>query len=234
MKLLITGDTHRNAEQFEYLRYEFDKEPFDACIICGDFGIGFRDAEKDSYLNGLEKYPFDILFVDGNHENFDYFNSLEVKEWNGGKVHFLRNNIIHLMRGEIYTINNKKLFTYGGGYSIDKERRLLSMEWGSYKCWWKEELPSEEEYNNALNNLKKNDWKIDYVFTHSAPISILPLIQEFFISPDKKLSDSCNEQLEEINKNLKFKEWHFGHYHGDKNIDNKFFLHYKMNVRREL
>ena len=49
--------------------------------------------------------------------------------WNGGYVHKLRHNLIHLMRGEIYIIEGKTFFTFGGGYSIDKPFRKENVSW---------------------------------------------------------------------------------------------------------
>ena len=35
------------------------------------------------------------------YENFDLLNALPEKEWHGGRVHEVRENILHLMRGQI-------------------------------------------------------------------------------------------------------------------------------------
>jgi hypothetical protein len=39
--------------------------------------------------------------------------------------------------------------------------------------WWAEELPSDEEIQNAEKNLAKIDYKVDYVISHCAPQSIV-------------------------------------------------------------
>lgn len=61
-----------------------------------------------------------MLFIDGNHENFDKLYSYPVETWYGGKVHKI---VIHLMRGEVYSIEGSSIFVMDGGYSIDKYRR---------------------------------------------------------------------------------------------------------------
>lgn len=58
--------------------------------------------------------------MDGNHENFKQLNAYDVDIWNGGKVHFIENEIIHLMRGQVFEIDGTRFFTFGGVYSIDK------------------------------------------------------------------------------------------------------------------
>ena len=35
--------------------------------------------------------------------------------------------------------------------------------------WWPEELPSAEEYSEALANLERAGWAVDCILTHCAP-----------------------------------------------------------------
>ena len=123
--IYCTGDTHGN--QYKWVE---QLEPVlssgDILIICGDFGIGFwngRYWSEETFLDYISEQNYTVLFVDGNHENFNKLNSYPVEAWNGGKVHKLRHNLIHLMRGEVYCIEGLRVFTFGGGYSIDKYRR---------------------------------------------------------------------------------------------------------------
>lgn len=236
MKLKITGDTHGDKNRLlDYIQLHNYQPDFDTLLICGDFGyIWSGNVGEKAYLDKVEEYAdFDILFVDGNHENFDKIQSYPVEIWNGGKVHRIRKNIFHLMRGEIYIINGKKLFVFGGGYSIDKEWRLQNERYGGSKCWWEQEFPTQQEIDNALTNLEKNDWKVDYIFTHSAPTNVLPLISEFFISGAKANVDIVNSTLETIRQLTEFEHWYFGHYHGNKNFDN-FSLLYETSQNLEI
>ena len=98
-----------------------------------------------------------MLFTDGNHENFDKLYGYPTETWCGGRVHKICSNVIHLMRGEVYCIGGCSIFDMGGGYSIDKYRRTEGVS------WWPQEMPSEEEYNNALENLRKVDLKVDCI-----------------------------------------------------------------------
>lgn len=72
----------------------------------------------------MDSQPWTILFVDGNHENFELLDDYPVSSWHGGKVHFIKESVIHLMRGQIYTIDGLTFFTFGGGYSCDIETRV--------------------------------------------------------------------------------------------------------------
>jgi 8-oxo-dGTP pyrophosphatase MutT (NUDIX family) len=108
--IFITGDTHGrydirklNSKSFS-MGKQLTKE--DYVIIAGDFGfIWFGNREDDYWIKWFNKKPFTTLFVDGNHENFELLNSYPVEKWNGGKVHRISNSVIHLMRGQVYTIN---------------------------------------------------------------------------------------------------------------------------------
>ena len=59
--------------------------------------------------------PFTVLFVSGNHENFDLLKVLPTEEWHGGKVQFIRPHVIHLLRGQVFEIEGYTFFTMGGG-----------------------------------------------------------------------------------------------------------------------
>ena len=171
--------------------------------------------------------------MDGNHENFPKIYSYPIEQWNNGKVHKIRNNIRHLMRGEIYTINSKTFFTFGGGYSIDKERRLNYEKAYNRKVWWEEEFPTKQEIDNAYKNLEKYNWKVNYIITHSAPTNVLPMVSEFFISSLKADIDIVNSTLEDIRQKTDFDHWYFGHYHGNKDFD-KFTLLYELSRNVEI
>ena len=138
--IYVTGDIHGN--QFKWLE-QIDPvlKEGDIIIVCGDFGIGFfqqKYSSEESFYDFISVQPYTVLFVDGNHENFNKLNSYPMEVWNGGYVHKLRHNLIHLMRGEIYIIEGKTFFTFGGGYSCDIETRV------EHRSWWQQELPTTQ------------------------------------------------------------------------------------------
>ena len=235
MIIKVTGDTHGDRDRMrEYIEQHNKIPSFDVLLVCGDFGYLFKYNNKGErkFLDKIEEQAnFELWFIDGNHENFDTIYNSPIEEWNGGKIHRIRKNIIHLMRGEVYTINNKNLFTFGGGYSIDKYDRLEYEERTMKKVWWEKELPTEKEIQNAYTNLEKVGWRIDYVFTHSAPNALLPAVKEFFISEIKEETDILTDTLEDIRRKLTFKHWCFGHYHGEKAINDQFtILHHTSKI----
>ena len=115
MSIYITGDTHGTFDLrkvvyfFKGREEEFSRD--DYLIICGDVGVcGFMASDEAKTRDILRNLPVTVLFVDGNHENFEQLNSYAVETWNGGKVHFIESNIIHLMRGQVFEIDGKKFF----------------------------------------------------------------------------------------------------------------------------
>ena len=50
----------------------------------------------------------------------------QLEEWHGGKVrHILRDQIIYLERGQVFKIEGKKFFTFGGASSHDIQAESL-------------------------------------------------------------------------------------------------------------
>ncbi len=212
--IYITGDVHGDINRFSeaFIPNESSMTKDDYLIICGDFGFIFaNDDEEKECLDTLATKPYNILWLDGNHEAFDVINEYPVEMWNGGKIHRIRENIIHLMRGQVFTIENKKFFTMGGAYSIDRYMRKKGVS------WWPQELPSDEEYKEATENLLKND-DIDYILTHTAPREIVRRMGYYPDAHDMELTGF----LEWVMYECDFKHWYFGHWHEDKDVGDDF------------
>lgn len=215
--LYITGDTHGDQEEWAQYIDPFLK-PDDTLVIAGDFGVGFWDGRmwaEETFYDWLETRPYTVLFVDGNHENFDKLYSCPVSEWNGGRVHKLRSNVIHLMRGEIFRIEGRTIFVFGGGYSIDKPLRKEGFS------WWPQELPSAEEYENAERNLARFDFRVDHIITHTAPqetLYYLTHMRSFGIRGDIPEDRELTTFLDTVRQRTAYTSWYFGHYHIDAEI----------------
>lgn len=209
--LFITGDTHGGANESKLnARYfpnykECTKE--DYVIIAGDFGYVWDNSSKEVHLREvLNRRKFTTLFIDGNHENFDLLDTYPIVEKFGGKVRQIDTSIFQLLRGEVYNIGGKSIFTFGGASSIDKVYRQEGIS------WWSSELPSNAEIENALNNLEKVNYKVDIVVTHTCRSSLLPVA---IGGINKYGEDICNKFFEEIHSKLEYKLWCCGHFHKD-------------------
>lgn len=178
--IYATGDTHGNWEK---LRRFADENPqltkTDLVIVAGDFGGVWSERTLDKDLKTVEELPFTVLFADGNHENFDLLNSFPVTEWQGGKVHIIKpNNIIHLMRGQVYELYNGdrllRIAVFGGADSSDKELRLEEKTLTGVKTWWPEETITDKDILELTKNLRANG-NVDYFLSHS-PSATLKLL----------------------------------------------------------
>ena len=167
--IYVTGDTHGNFRRFqpEYFPEQAGVTKNDVVIIAGDFGgVWFGDSRDDETLDWLERLPVTLAFICGNHENYDALERYPVAEWHGGKVHRVRPHVLHLMRGQVFELESYRFFTMGGAKSHDTNHRI------NHISWWRQELPSDEEYSEALQNLERYNWQVDYIITHCAPTSI--------------------------------------------------------------
>lgn len=243
--IYVTGDTHRNFSRFSPGRFPEMRAmtKADTIIICGDCGVLWYGGRRDEIqLALLEDLPFTIAFVDRNHESFTALSKYPVEEWNGGKVQFLRPHVIHLMRGQIFTLEGRTFFTMGGASSHDVEDGILDPAADGYherllrlliegkrqyrilsQSWWPEELPSEEEYAEARRNLDAYGWTVDYIITHSPPSGLAERLGR----PRDELTDF----LEEIRQAGSYRRWMFGHCHRDQAIDEKHMLMWEQIVR---
>lgn len=240
----ITGDTHGdwihrvNMDSFPEQK-EMTKD--DYVIILGDFGIWRDSPQQRWYLNWLEEKRFTTLFIDGNHENYDILDSYPVEEWHGGKVHFIKQSIIHLMRGQVFDIDGLKFFTFGGAASHDISDGVLEIddprvkEWRddpdkmyriNHISWWEREMPSQEEMDEGIKNLAEHNNKVDFILTHCTASSIAALLSHGLYKPDK-----LTDYLEEVRCNVDYRKNIFGHYHQNLAVSDKDICLYEQIIR---
>lgn len=182
----------------------------DYLIILGDAAIcwdgGAQDAAvREFYLS----IPVTTLFLDGNHENFDILENIPTERWHGGEVHLIASGIIHLMRGEVYDIDGRSFFVFGGADSYNKAELTPGL------TWWEQELPTEEDYRNAWTNLKLYDFSVDYMLSHAGPYEAVGEIGFGSYDESAKLA----HQLQRFADNTDFREYYFGHFHEDATVE---------------
>ena len=220
--IYVTGDCHGNFARFEPKHFpeQANMTKDDTVIITGDCGgVWFGDSRDDETLDWLERLPFTLAFVCGNHENYDALERYPVAEWHGGKVHRVRPHVLHLMRGQIYELEGYRFFTMGGARSHDADYRI------SHLSWWQQELPSDEEYNEALQNLKRCSWQVDYILTHCAPTSNIRKESRH------NEADQLTDFLQDVQDKTDYRYWLFGHYHDNRMIDARHILLWEQIVQ---
>lgn len=208
--IYVTGDMHGEPERL-YDR-EFRKiKKGDILIVCGDFGYIFDGSKNEkAFINFFADRKFITAFVDGTHDNLERINRCRTTVWKGGMVHRIKGNLLHLMRGQVFEIDGKRIFTFGGGESVDKDMRLES------GLWWREEEPTPLEMANGAKRLDEYDCRVDYIITHEPPslVKSAMLLRKGAADRVNKL----NGYLEEIGRSCEYSHWYFGSLHEDRII----------------
>lgn len=220
MSIFITGDTHGSFSRFSSQNFSEGKNlnRNDYVIICGDFG-GIWDTDEHNlsekyWLDWLNAKPWTTLFVDGNHENFTRLNSFPQVEFCGGFAHQIRPHIYHLMRGEIFEIDNCTILAFGGAPSHDKEFRIKDIS------WWEDEVPTAADFDNAKKNLALYNNKVDFIVTHEAQASAFYEMALYGkIPPSQYLPNETSKQIQDLISNVEYKQHYFGHHHLNKRFN---------------
>lgn len=250
-QIWLTGDIHADPRRFNNENFPEQKD-FDGeenyVIVLGDFGLvwALKESEEERWwLNWLNEKNYTTLFVDGNHENFERLATFPVKEWHGGKVHEIRPKVLHLMRGQVFDIGGSNFFSFGGASSHDIQDGILDFkdpDWKRKACelnvagalyrtkgldWWEQELPTQEEMDEGMQNLEKCGGKVDYVISHTPSTGVLREMEAKRLYSTDRLTD----YLDVVRKTIEYKKWFFGHMHVDRQITEKDYCLYKQIVR---
>ena len=250
--IYLTGDTHAEFSRFNTKNFPEQKEMTkdDMVIILGDFGGIWHDSREERYwLDWLNDKPFTLCFVDGNHECFTryYSDEFPIVDFHGGKAHQIRDSVYHLMRGYVFDFEDQSFFVMGGASSHDIWDGILDpddfpsneafmstyKEWCRLRkmfrvnkiSWWKEEIPSDEELQRGLDNLKAHDNKVDFVLSHCLP-------QDIAFQVGAHDSDKLTLYFSKLLQDgLQFSHWYAGHYHVNERIFGKFDVLYEDIIR---
>lgn len=174
-------------------------------------------------------------------------------EWNRGLVHEVRPHVLHLIRGQVFTIEGERIFVFGGASSHDIGHRILDPKsdpgwkekWRQLEkdgiwdfrikslSWWPQESfvymdPEDvsKQKEEAYQKLNACGWKIRYVVSHELPSSDVALLGNGYFRPD-----AHSMFLEEIRQKLDYFRWFGGHYHMDKQITERDAVLYEQIIR---
>ncbi len=202
--IYLTSDPHGGVAIQGLKQYAEQAADSDLLIILGDLELNFRDTEENrAFTKWFLSLDKPIAFLDGNHENHPYLNSFPEEQWCGGRVHRLTDTIVHLKRGEIYTINGKTFFTMGSCKS--------SAKWETWGLVYEGEVPSETEIDYAMRNLAKHGNRVDYVLSH-----------KYKDYPEEEVYPLTLEALtKHIDQKVDFTHWYCGHWHRELSFDDR-------------
>lgn len=207
--ICVTGDLHGDLTRLSAPVLRKLKKG-DALIITGDFGCIWDGSKKEQKtLKKLGKKKYNILFVEGVHENFELLEKYPVEEWCGGKTRLISGNLRQLMRGQYYEIAQKKVFSFGGGQSDENNSYLEPDD----EQKWLRELPTDDELAEGLQNLAAHDNFADIIVTYEPPARMIE-----FIDIGTTSRNHINTYLDTVLDTAKFGMWYFGKRHINKLI----------------
>ena len=105
-------------------------------------------------------------------------------------------------------ISTWKTFVIPGAYSVDKDYRLAM----GYS-WFKDEQLTETEKDEGLFLLEMNDYKCDFVLSHTCPCCFEPTDLFLPMIDQSTVDKSMERYLGQIEFLLDYKCWLWGHYH---------------------
>lgn len=207
MKVMITGDVHRDFGTFNHL---IGKKHPEIVLCCGDFGYWPREPLSEIYGRNNPKYPkkrpspkppegCNVFWCDGNHEDFQELGLRTTDElW--PRVHYMpRGSLLDLPDG-------RRVMFFGGAASVDKETRTLGIDW----------FP-EEVISDADVRCMDYEGDVDIVISHTCP-------REFdigMVDKEEAYHRDCSRMaLSWVLHHYRPKRWYFGHWHHHQNGEN--------------
>lgn len=220
-RIFITGDVHGDAvgrlsnKNFATAK-KLDRD--DLVFIAGDFGSIWESVEdrREAYtLNFLNDRPFTTMIVGGNHENWTRLRALPMIEKFGVQLGEIRPNVFFVPNGTLIEYAGKKIFCMGGAMSTD---RGGPDPWYPEEgiSWWRDETPTQAEYDFGIDNLENVGNKVDIIITHTMPEGC---ILEFSIRNGflaERRQDPTARFLTFVQDNIEYGEWFCGHFHINK------------------
>ena len=226
-KVFVCGDVHGDLDIAKLNKFargdgaSLTKEDF--VVVAGDMGIVWstdQNSVRELILRDrYEEYPWTTLFIDGNHENFHRLRTEFYPRYESrveGVVTPITEHVWHLQRGSMYNLHGHNVYCFGGGVSIDADRRTQGV------TYWLEELPSFMEMKLGMDVLRKKGESVDYVITHCPPQSVMAQVFATLKlhgggeHPRSLLEKPFREYLDEvIRMTPNRKGWFFGHMHID-------------------
>ena len=224
-KIYICGDLHGDFKPvrnfYKYLIQKNKTTNDNILIVLGDFGANFFFNNRDTeYKKKLGKYNFTYFIIRGNHEERPSIcmqknsTAWHIEDFWSNKV-YVESNYPYIKyaldipaKYEIPTAqgNSIKTLVFPGAYSVDKYYRLEN-NWS----WFPQEQCSEDEMAAGIALAQSDSY--DLVLSHTCPIIYEPT--DLFLSiVDQSTVDKTTERwLGQIEYNLDYKLWTFGHFH---------------------
>lgn len=216
--IYIIGDIHGDFDlvdvKFEEFKNPITLEKKNILFVAGDAGFANsyeNESSKAQRIEHLNCLPFIIIVILGNHENYDVIESFPETTIFGAQCYKEDDvDVYYAKNGQIFDIDGVRFFTFNGGLSIDKEKRLQMQEKFNKKFWWPQEVKTED-FPAAYQYYCTQ--QVDYVITHDVPLSIFNKLITFIPGRFKDQICPLQDFLQRLYNVGNFKHWYAGHYH---------------------
>lgn len=207
-RVCFAGDWHGNTRYAQNIVKLAEKQNVDMIVQLGDFGIWAGESGV-TYLNKLNKTAEEanipILFIDGNHENFDILYEKPVNEFG---LRQIRDKIWHIPRGSRFKLGNSNILAVGGATSLDRLSRT------EFISWWVQESVTEKDFYTATAP-GVTDVLLVHDCPEGTPIPGIDRLSSLKYWPESELRVAWNhrELLETLVLEVKPKLVLHGHFH---------------------
>jgi hypothetical protein len=166
-RVLVAGDTHRNARWCAFLGVAAQQWDCPVVLQLGDFGYWPHVDAGQLFLDRVERVAartgVTFVWIDGNHENHDALADLTATAAAAtepaphGFVE-VRPHVLHAPRGRRWTWRDRRFGALGGAFSLDWRVRTPGVN------WWAEEVPTPADVDRL------GDEPLDVLLTHDTPL----------------------------------------------------------------
>ncbi len=220
--IYITGDIHGNIEQVKAVLDKVNCKLNNIIIQPGDSGFNYYLDKKDKqFKDFVYNYDINWFVIRGNHDVNPVYNDGMLITWQYGNYGYIEKdypNIFYAENGKVYNIQENSFLVLGGAYSVDKWYRLDH----GYK-WFNDEQMSKEEIERFWQS---GVTEVDTILSHTCPYSCMP--RHLFLSQiDQSTVDNSMENfLENVKHKVQYKNWFFGHFHANEQIEDNMYMLY--------
>lgn len=247
--IYITGDLHGHTIE----RFSFNRNPYmrqldetDVMVQLGDTGLCWPcdTPRQKTYIFewlGAQKYTY--LFIRGNHDNVDWWESCPTTEGNkhirvlsgdlrkarvGGKVY---DNIFLVTSAAFLFINGKTCLCIGGAESTDADYLIYPHEKELARYYkrekkffrviglshWTNEGINIPHMNSLIDYWKatNDDYPPDFIFTHQSPAAFCRTHECREYRIDRIMPTEEQKELDKVCDMFPEASWFHGHQHID-------------------
>lgn len=203
MRIAFAGDWHANTDWAVKAIEHARQDGAEIILHLGDYGYNFTPTFRNKVELALAQAHINLLFVDGNHENFAWLLSQPTMDDGRRRI---SQHVYHLPRGYRWEWDGIRFMAVGGAYSVDRKWRRIN------HSWWSEEVLTDEQIEKACVGDK-----VDVLVSHDCPSGvIIPGLEDgpqMFPPLEILRAEEHRTQFRKIVDAVQPKQiWH-GHYH---------------------